>query len=231
MTLPRILIVKTGSTHPDVVRTDGDYEDWFAAALEEGAARTDVRPAEGELPDPTRWGGILLTGSPCSVRDEAPWMGRLAAWTLQAAERGIPVLGVCFGHQLAGEALGGRVEPNPLGPENGTYEIELTAAGRVDPQDEGKPPRIAVQQTHADALVQPPGRATLLATGPGCTWQAFAAGPHLRAVQFHPELRADTLRRLLDARGRQGEVRPSEHGLRVLRNWDERFVRRAGGND
>jgi len=228
VTLPRILIVKTGSTHPDVVRADGDYEAWFTAALEQGGARVDVHPAEGELPDAAAWGGVILTGSPCSVRDEVPWMRRLAAWALDAAGGGVPVLGVCFGHQLLGEALGGRVEANPAGPENGTYEIELTAAGLRDPLFAGLPARIAVQQTHGDALVEapPPDRATLLATGPGCAWQAFAAGPHLRAVQFHPELRADTLRRLLDARRRQGEVRPTEHGLRVLRNWDERFVRR-----
>lgn len=227
MTLPRILILKTGSTHPDVVASDGDYESWFTAALEGGPARVDVQPAEGDLPEPKRWGGVILTGSPCSVRDEAPWMRRLAAWTLAAADRGVPVLGVCFGHQLLGEALGGRVEQNPAGPENGTYEIELTGAGARDPLFEGLPQRIAVQQTHGDALVAapPPERATLLARGPGCEWQAFAAGPLLRAVQFHPELRGETLRRLLDARGRRGEVRPTEHGLRVLRNWDERFVR------
>jgi len=229
MTLPRLLIVKTGSTHPDVVASDGDYDAWFFDAMEGGAARFDVVPATEPLPAPSGWAGVILTGSPASVRDETPWMERLAGWTLAAAEAGIPVLAVCFGHQLVGEALGGRVEANPRGPEYGTTRIELTAAGRVDPLFAGLPPSLEVQQTHGDALVvpPPPERAVLLATSEVCTWQAFAAGPRLRAVQFHPELRAATLGRLLAARGRPGTVRESEHGRRILRNWDERFVRRA----
>ncbi|WP_373044146.1 glutamine amidotransferase-related protein [Vulgatibacter sp.] len=227
MTLPPLLIVKTGSTHPDVIRSDGDYEAWFIASLEGGPDRTTVHPAAQKLPDPQRFGGVILTGSPLSVRDESPWMDRLGAWALEAADRGVPVLAVCFGHQLVGEALGGRVGVNPAGPEYGTSEVRLTAAGRSDPLFAGLPERIAVQQTHNDALVSapPPERAQLLAAGESCDWQAFSAGPHLRAVQFHPELRADTLRRLLDARGRQGQTRPTEHGYRVLRNWDEHFVR------
>ena len=229
MTLPRVLIVKTGSTHPRLVRSDGDYDAWFMAGLERGAERCDVRPAEQELPDPRAWGGVILTGSPASVRDGAPWMERLGRWTLDAAVQGVPVLAVCFGHQLVGEALGGRVERNPQGPERGTVEVTLTEAGRHDPLFAGLPARILVQQTHEDALVAPPpaDRATLLATNETCAWQAFAAGPFLRAVQFHPEMGAETMRRLIEARGYEGEARPSDHGPRVLRNWDERFVRRA----
>lgn len=227
MTLPRILIVKTGSTHPDLVATDGDYEDWFIAGLEGGAERAEVRPAEAELPDPRPYGGVILTGSPASVRDESPWMERLGRWTLDAAERGVPVLAVCFGHQLAGELLGGEVGRNPAGPERGTVEVQLTAAGRSDPLFAGLPARILVQQTHEDALVRPPPRATLLATNETCAWQAYAAGPLLRAVQFHPELRAGTMRRLIELRNYRGEVQQSDHGARVLHNWDENFVRGA----
>lgn len=227
MALPRILVIRNGSTHPAVIRTDGDYDAWFLDGLEGGRERCAVcDPREG-LPDPRPFGGAILTGSPASVRDEAPWMERLAEWTLEAATKGVAVLAVCFGHQLVGEALGGRVEANPAGPEEGTAAVDLTEAGRRDPLFAGLPPRIAVQQTHRDALVRPPAdpAVVLLATGERCAWQAFAWGERLRAVQFHPELRAETLARLLAARGTPGEVHPSDHGRRVLRNWDERFVR------
>lgn len=229
MTLPRILIIKTGSTVSTLRATDGDYDDWFRAGLEQGNERVDVHPAKKPLPDPRGWGGVILTGSPASVRDEAPWMRKLGEWALQAAEAGVPVLGVCFGHQLLGEVLGGRVEATPDGAEYGTTEVRLTDAGLGDPLFAGLPPTLAVQQTHGDAIVLPPlpDRATLLATNDACTWQAFAAGPLVRGVQFHPELRAETLQRLLDLRGRGGAVRESPHGARILRNWDERFVGRG----
>jgi GMP synthase (glutamine-hydrolysing) len=226
VTLPRLLLIKTGSTHPDVARMAGDYDAWFLDALEDGRARcTVVRASEGEkLPRARDFGGILLTGSPSSVRDEAPWMSELARWALEAAESGVPVLGVCFGHQLLGEALGGRVEPNPRGWEGGTVKVQLTPEGRADPLFAGLPDELEVQATHQDELATAP-RAVRLAGNDCTTWQAFAAGRMLRAVQFHPELRERTLSALLKARGRERPVRATVHGKRVLHNWDEAFVR------
>ncbi len=226
MTLPGLLVVKTGNTHPDVARSAGDYDAWFLDALEEGRGRcTVVRVHEGEpLPRARSFGGVILTGSPSSVRDETPWMSALGRWALEAAEQHVPVLGVCFGHQILGEALGGRVEKNPSGYEGGTVQVELTPEGRADPLFAGLPAVLEVQATHGDALVRPP-RATRLAGNAGTEWQAFSAGPFLRAVQFHPELRESTLAALLEARGRQRPVRPSVHGTRVLANWDRSFVR------
>ena len=96
------------------------------------------------------------------------------------------VLAVCFGHQLAGEALGGRVEINPAGPEYGTIEVALTTAGKTDPLFIGIPPIFHVQSTHRDSLIQSPD-AVLLASTPNTKWQAFRWGGYLRAVQFHPE--------------------------------------------
>lgn len=229
MTLPKLLLVKTGNTHPDVARSAGDYDAWFLDAIEEGRERCSVvRVHEGEpLPRARSFAGVLITGSPSSVRDEAPWMAALAGWALEAAESGVPVLGVCFGHQLLGEALGGRVELNPAGYEGGTVHVALTPEGRSDPLFTGLPGELEVQATHADALMQPP-RAVRLAGNDSTAWQAFAAGPKLRAVQFHPELREGVMAALLAARGRERPVRATVHGMRVLANWDEAFVRGGG---
>ncbi|MEC8425125.1 MAG: GMP synthase, partial [Myxococcota bacterium] len=168
-TSPHILIVKTGTTDPGVVRDHGDYDEWFQRELREGGARHTVVEAHtgATLPDPCPYDGIILTGSPLSVRDEAPWMSSLGRWTLHAADT-VPVLAVCFGLQLVGEALGGHIAPNPAGGEYGTIRVALTEAGRAHPLFEGLGDTLQVQSTHRDVLVRPPlaSRTVLLATTP-----------------------------------------------------------------
>lgn len=224
---PHVLIVKTGTTNPEVVAEHGDYDAWFVRALSAGGATHAVVDAYAgaALPDAGEVDGIILTGSPLSVRDEAPWMARLGAWALAAADR-VPVLAVCFGHQIVGEALGGRIEPNPAGGEYGTIAVDLTPAGAAHPLFAGMGTRLAVQSTHKDILVSPPTApgTVLLGTTPNTRWQAFAWGPRLHAVQFHPELPADALALLMATRGIAGTTRPTPDGARILANWLD-FVR------
>ncbi len=228
--LPKILLLKMGTAEAAVAAQHGDYDDWFMRGLEDGERRcTGVASWLGQtLPRAANYGGIILTGSPLSVRDEAPWMQSVARWALSAAEAGIPVLAVCFGHQLLGETLGGRVEPSPDGGEYGTIDVELTEAGRKDPLFAGLAPRLRVQATHRDSLTSPPTRAGVLrlAGSDHCPWQAFALGPNLRCVQFHPELPPKALVDLLKLRGIDARVDGRSDGATVLRNWDRRWVRR-----
>lgn len=226
MSLPRILVVQAGSTHPEVERAFGDYPRWFAAVLEQGEARCEaVAPFRGEaLPAPGDHPGVIVTGSPASVRDEAPWMEEVARFCLDAAEAGSAVLGVCFGHQLLGEALGGRVAPNPRGRELGTVRVRLTEAGKRDPLFAGLPDEILVQQTHGDELAEDPS-ALRLAENDFSRWQAFAHGERIRGVQFHPETTPACMRAILDATGHDAPVWESDHGRRILHNWDRFFVR------
>ena len=224
----RILIVKAGSTHPSVRARFGDYERWFIQAMGGDPARFSiVSPFEGDaLPDPAAAAGIVLTGSPASVRDEESWMLELAAWVRRADALDVPILGVCFGHQLLGEALGGRVEPMLDGAEFGTVEIRLTDAGRADPLFAGLPARFRVQTVHRDGLVRPPEGAVLLAENDRCPWQAFALGRH-RGVQFHLETAAPVLEALAEALGLSAFIEETDAGPRILRNWERHFVRRS----
>ena len=177
----RILIIKTGTTELSVVEQFGDYDDWFRALLDGHPTVVTICDAwqHESLPDPRAFDGIILTGSPSSVRDEDAWMASLGQWAIQAAEWSTPVLAVCFGHQLAGEILGGRVETNPAGPEYGTIEVTLTTAGQNDPLFMGVPARFYVQSIHRDSLIRPPN-AILLASTPNTKWEANSVidGPH-----------------------------------------------------
>ncbi len=235
-----MLVVRTGSAPPEVVARHGDFVAWFAEGLAPAGvevAAADAVPGGG-LPDPAAADGVVVTGSLASVTAPEPWMDALGAWLLRAADR-IPVLGVCFGHQLLAHALGGAVERNPRGPESGTVEVGLTPAGRRDPLFAGAPEPLLVQQSHEDHVPAPPPGAVLLAGNAHTPVQAFAHGPRLRAVQFHPEFDAarsraicEAERALLDA-ARPGlaaaaaaTIRPTPGAADLLVRWARAYLGR-----
>ncbi|MCK6505218.1 GMP synthase [Myxococcota bacterium] len=231
---PRVLVVRTGQASAEVERTVGDYPEWFRRHLAPlGVDQEEVAVFQGQaLPYGGRYDGIILTGSGKSVRDEDSWMPVVGRWALAMAAH-TPVLAVCFGHQLVGEALGGRVERNPAGPEDGMAAVALTEAGRRDPLFEGLPAELCVPALHEDLVLREPAphRFVRLAGNPHTPLQAYAVGPWLRAVQFHPELSARQVQAVLDAHGQAPTVPvvESDHGRVVMANWVRRFVRRAEG--
>src|SRR5258706_10501041 len=193
-----LLIVQTGTTS-----LHGGYPAWFAHAI--GFPMPVVRAHEGEKLQPAiekiKPRGIIVTGSPLSVTDAADWMAPLGDDLLRAGERGIPVLGVCFGHQLIAQAAGGRVVRNPSGREIGTVRVRFTEAGRRDRLFAWtSEPEIEVQATHEDAVDPLPPGATLLASNENCAVQAYRLSPTIACVQFHPELSTVAMRDLIFSR-------------------------------
>jgi GMP synthase (glutamine-hydrolysing) len=123
-----------------------------------------------------------------------PWSLGLCEYVRGAVERGVPVLGVCFGHQLLAHAFGGRVHRHPRGREAGTVEVELTDAGVSDPLFAGVPRRLRVNTTHGDEVAVLPEGGMVLARNAWSAVQAFALGSLVRGVQFHPEYTGEVLR-------------------------------------
>jgi GMP synthase (glutamine-hydrolysing) len=196
----KILLYKTGETAAELVRDIGDYEKWFQRVMGDGVAleihHAFAEPRHDGL---ASYGGMLLTGSPRSLARPEPWMDDAAATVRQAADAGVPVLGVCFGHQLIGYAFDGRVRENPNGWEVGTVEVELTDEGTRDALFDGLPQRMRVNQSHQDEVAEL-GRARRLAGGAHTSNQAIAVGEHVRGVQFHPEMDGLVIRRLIEHR-------------------------------
>ncbi len=233
--MKRVLVVRTGRPPAPVDGRLGGFTEWFARHLAGGAA-VEEADARAPLPPPGRYDGLLLTGSLDSVAAFSPWMEATALWALAAA-RTRPVLGVCFGHQLLGRALGARVERNPRGPEAGTAAVHLTEDGLADPLLAGLPRRLPVQQAHQDHVAGLPPGARLLAWNAHTPVQAFAAGDAIRAVQFHPEFDAARCRAILaeeraalaaagpDGLTRAlGSIRETPEAERILGNWLRAFV-------
>ena len=198
LSIARLLIVQTGSTH-----LHGDYPRWFERAL--GFEMPLIRAHAGErlesALDRVRPQGIIVTGSPLSVIEKAPWMLQLGDDLLRVGACGTPVLGVCFGHQLLARAAGGDVVQNPRGREIGTVRVQLTEAGRKDVLFAwAGGPEIDVQATHVDAVDPLPAGATVLASNENTAAQAYRLSETVAGVQFHPELWAAAMRDLILSR-------------------------------
>ena len=162
---------------------------------------------------------------------------RVKAAVRRYIDAGVPTLGVCFGHQLLADVLGGRVQRNPNGWELGLTEVRLTGPGQRDPLLRDLPDPLQVLQTHQDAVTELPPGAVRLAGNAHTPNQAFAFGDHVRAVQFHPEMDPSLVTRLLRLREAPLEavgidvgpliaaLRPTPQARAVLRNFQQRLCR------
>lgn len=192
-----LLIIKTGSTFPELAARLGDFDAWVAAGLK-GAAFTVSVDHDQSLPPHAQIGGVVITGSPAMVTEQSAWMQTTADWLRTAVDTGLPVLGICFGHQLLAWALGGDVGWNPRGREIGTVPVRLTSPGENDPLLGALPPSFPAHVTHRQSVLRLPDGARLLASSEREPHQAFAVGATAWGVQFHPEFSAAAMRGYLE---------------------------------
>jgi GMP synthase (glutamine-hydrolysing) len=184
-----LAILKAGSAMAPVRERFGDFEDWLRAGLRlpESDLRL-VRVAEGEpLPAPDECGGVVITGSHAMVTDNLPWSVALAQWLPAVVASRIPLLGICYGHQLLAAAMGGRVDYHPQGPEIGSVTVELLPAAADDPLFGSFPDSFPVQAFHSQSILSLPPQAVPLARNDFESHHAFRLGTCAWGVQFHPE--------------------------------------------
>ncbi|MCL7714764.1 glutamine amidotransferase [Stenotrophomonas mori] len=236
MTALPFLIIETGQPFPGL-RRYGRFPHWIRVAAGLAPAQTvvvDVQQGE-PLPDRGRFAAAIVTGSAAYVTDRADWSERSADWLREAAHAGLPLLGICYGHQLLAHALGGQVDYNPAGRESGTIRLDLEPAAAGDPLFAGLPASFAAQATHLQTVLRAPEGATVLARSAQDNCHAFRWGTQAWGLQFHPEFATHHMRGYVRARAdciaRHGgcarrvarEVSAAPEARRLLR----RFVHHA----
>src|SRR5690606_2152618 len=151
------LIIETGQPVASMRRLGG-FPHWIrvAAGLPgREVVQVDVERG-GDLPAIDGWAGVLITGSGAMVTDRADWSERTAGWLREAAYAGVPMLGICYEHQLIAHALGGEVGPNPHGREMGTVDIQTLAAAAADPLFAAAGTGFIAQSTHLQSVLRLP---------------------------------------------------------------------------
>ncbi|MBV8634618.1 MAG: glutamine amidotransferase [Burkholderiaceae bacterium] len=146
----------------------------------------DALPALGEI------SGAIVTGSHAMVTERLDWSEASAAWMAQFVEHEVPLLGICYGHQLLAHAMGGEAGYNPRGMEIGTREIQLL--GVNDALLGGLPQTFSAQTVHQQSALRLPPDAVLLAASERDPYHAFRIGTAAWGVQFHPEFGAAAMR-------------------------------------
>ncbi|MFO0591237.1 MAG: glutamine amidotransferase [Polyangiaceae bacterium] len=232
-----ILVLQTGDPVPSVEARRGPFAQMIRDAIGPlwpgEYAVADVR-AE---PPPAKLEGVaavVITGSSANVPDREPWMLRTEAWLRDVVGAGVPVFGICFGHQILAQALGGEVIRNPRGREIGTKTIARNAD---DPIFAGLPGEIVANVTHVDTVGRLPPNAVALASSPLEDNHAIRFTETCYGVQFHPEIDADIMRGYIETRAEilasegidpkalHASVTNGEMGTETLRNFIRTFVR------
>jgi GMP synthase (glutamine-hydrolysing) len=165
----------------------------LADAARDAALELDVRPAD-RVPDGLDdAAGLVVLGASYDVRDAERYPHLFTVMDLirEGADAGRPVLGICLGGQLAAEALGGRVERAPDGPEIGWKRVRATDLADDDPVAAAAGDGTPMLLWHHDVFVPPPGAARLL-TADGYPEQGFRLGS-VWGIQPHPEADPATL--------------------------------------
>ena len=191
-----VIIIKTGSTFPTTRQRLGDFEDWIICSI--GWSKiliSVVNVLEGEtLPPVDTLSGVIIMGSHGMVTDNETWMQVLSSWIPKILERNIPLLGICFGHQLLAKAMGGYSDYHPKGREIGTVSIKLSPEGRHDRLLGYLPDDFNAHTTHAQTIIKLPENALNLAANPFEAHHAFRLGDSAWGVQFHPEFSASIMK-------------------------------------
>jgi len=201
----KLLIVKTGNTVPSLISAGEDFEDWIIAGCGLASEQFDVVSVHqgATLPAPGQHAGVIVTGSPAYVTDREPWSEGAGGFLREALRQEIPILAICYGHQLLAHALGGKVDFHPGGREIGTVKVTLTGEAARDPLFADLPAEFPAHVSHSQSVLELPKGAVLLAYNAFEPHHAFRVGRQAWGVQFHPEFSERVIRAYLTDRRQQ----------------------------
>jgi len=187
--MKKIIILKTGDTFPAMTKSLGDFEDWIFKGL--GVGKDNIRvvdiPKGEALPAVETCKAVVISGSHAAVTQNLSWSVAIEQWIPNLIQSKIPILGICYGHQLLAKAMGGIVDFHTKGIEIGTTIIEIVEDGTSDPLFKGLPTTFKAHVCHNQTVTRLPDQAVQIAKNSFEPNHAFRIGQSAWGIQFHPE--------------------------------------------
>jgi GMP synthase-like glutamine amidotransferase len=198
----KLTIIQTGDVPMPLRDRFGPYRQMFETMFDRtghGFSYDMVAASDGEpLPDPAGLEGIVLTGSPAGVYEDHVWLDPLRLFIRKAYGKQTPMLGICFGHQIMADALGGDVRKSEKGWGLGrhTYTVKSRPAFMRN-----APAALAIACSHQDQVITPPADAEVILSS-DFTPNAGLAYRNGAALSFqpHPEFADDYMLALSELR-------------------------------
>jgi len=200
MKTKKIVIIQTGEAIVTAKNMYGDFDRWFIRGMGVDESKTQTFRVFEQLVFPKKQdvAGIIITGSSAMVTEEAIWSEATICWLEQFISTRVPIIGVCYGHQILAKLLGGIVDWNPNGRELGLVTMRLTENTRTDILFS----QIVDEQTHnlkflashQQSVISLPQKATLLGATKIDKNHCFSYDNHIWGLQFHPEFTPEIIK-------------------------------------
>ncbi|KAI8664680.1 hypothetical protein LRP88_04347 [Fusarium phalaenopsidis] len=204
----RIALLECDTPIQAIKDAHGTYGDLLKEVLEEGlnGVSSSVEPVytsydvvgAREYPKLGDVDCILMTGSQHDAFADIDWVNQLAEFIEKVYKTSdLPVVGVCFGHQIVARALGAATAGNPLGWEVAMSRINLTETGR----DIFGTNHLMLQQMHRDMVMTLPESVQNIGSSSLCEIQGLYHPKRIFTMQAHPEFNTVTMHQIIDSIG------------------------------
>lgn len=217
----KIGVLQTGLVASELVQETGEYDAVFRRFLQNSDPEVEVTGWEvvnGDIPsDPFAADGWIISGSKHGVYEDHAWLPPLKSFIRDCARHKVPMVGICFGHQVMAEALGGKAEKSEKGWGLGPHQYQVVS--RPDWMA-NTPEKLTIQAVHQDQVTALPPGACLFATSTFCENAGLLYGdpdaPYAISLQPHPEFSRDFAEGLINIR--RGNAFPEPESATAIAN-------------
>ena len=202
----KLLIISAGPGIEEIRLQYGHAIEWISSFIKSPPIIIDIKHIyHGEDFDESDYDAWIITGSAASVEENHDWIRLLKNKIIYAYKNSIPILGVCFGHQIISSALGGEVTKNPKGWELGSYKIMINDKGLSSPLFKNVYFNDYFYFSHEDVVSKLPDSGVELARN-NMGLQVFSIGDRIFGVQFHPEFSREIMSKYVEVRYKKGII-------------------------